>query len=477
MNESDLLVVVGASFSNHTGIAAYKPIVQVDDDADGDRPLPPGRRRRARRRRASTLRRCSTRRSATPTAVDQRADVAARWAIWRAEKARRVADDRGRGVVGAAVFAALSDALPDRRGRSPSTSATTPTPSAATSRVDGPAGADVGLPRLDRVRLPGRDGRLGRRPDRPVVAVTGDGGFGQYLAELTTAVKYGIPIKHVLLDNGVLGKISKEQLAGAVPGVADLAAQPRLRRVRRAVRRHRHPGAPRRRARRRAWRSSSPPTGPRCCTSTPTPSWCERCRPAWWSCWPWRPACRCCSAGAGCGCRARCWRSSPGSLLGPGGARAGSGRTRPSARSRCWACRSCCSWPAPRSTSAGSAAASAARRRLAWRSPWSGAAGVVARAGRARRRRRRRHRGGAAGDLARPGGAGAGRRGRARRGRSGGSRSPGRPRGRSPRSCCSRSGWPGATPRWRAGSCCWRCCSRGLAVIGWPSPGWGTRCG
>lgn len=51
-------------------------------------------------------------------------------------------------------------------------------------------------------------------PTRPVVAVTGDGGFGQYLAELTTAVKYGIPIKHVLLDNGTLGKISKEQLAG-----------------------------------------------------------------------------------------------------------------------------------------------------------------------------------------------------------------------------------------------------------------------
>jgi thiamine pyrophosphate-dependent acetolactate synthase large subunit-like protein len=49
------------------------------------------------------------------------------------------------------------------------------------------------------------------------VAVTGDGGFGQYLAELTTAVKYGIGVKHVLLDNGALGKISKEQLAGRLP--------------------------------------------------------------------------------------------------------------------------------------------------------------------------------------------------------------------------------------------------------------------
>ena len=32
MNESDLLIVLGASFSNHTGIASYKPIVQVDFD-------------------------------------------------------------------------------------------------------------------------------------------------------------------------------------------------------------------------------------------------------------------------------------------------------------------------------------------------------------------------------------------------------------------------------------------------------------
>ena len=54
-------------------------------------------------------------------------------------------------------------------------------------------------------------------PTRPVIAVTGDGGFGQYLAEVTTAVKYGIPIKHVLLDNGMLGKIGKEQRAGQFP--------------------------------------------------------------------------------------------------------------------------------------------------------------------------------------------------------------------------------------------------------------------
>ena len=72
-----------------------------------------------------------------------------------------------------------------------------------------------GLPRLDRLRLPGGDGRLGRgrRYAAKVVAVTGDGGFGQYLAEFTTAVKYGMPLTHVLLNNGELGKISREQIS------------------------------------------------------------------------------------------------------------------------------------------------------------------------------------------------------------------------------------------------------------------------
>jgi thiamine pyrophosphate-dependent acetolactate synthase large subunit-like protein len=47
---------------------------------------------------------------------------------------------------------------------------------------------------------------------RKVVSVSGDGGFGQYLAEFTTAVKYGMPITHVLMNNDELGKISREQI-------------------------------------------------------------------------------------------------------------------------------------------------------------------------------------------------------------------------------------------------------------------------
>ena len=77
--------------------------------------------------------------------------------------------------------------------------------------------------------------------DAPDLAVTGDGGFAQYMAELLTAVKHDMNITHVLLNNGQLGKISKEQRAGEWDVWQTSAAQPRLRPLRRDVRSARHP--------------------------------------------------------------------------------------------------------------------------------------------------------------------------------------------------------------------------------------------
>jgi len=213
MNESDLLVVVGASFSNHTGIAPYKPIVQVDDDhaAIGRfHPVTVGLVGDAATTVAALGRGLAPR--SDRAGVDQRVDVAARWALWRAEKARRLADDRGHGVSSAAVFDALTRRCPG----------------------DAVVAVDVGNHAYSfgryfetsgqRVLMSGYLGSIGfgfpaamgawaAGPDRPVVAVTGDGGFGQYLAELTTAVAHRMPIRHVLLDNSMLGKITKEQRA------------------------------------------------------------------------------------------------------------------------------------------------------------------------------------------------------------------------------------------------------------------------
>jgi len=44
--------------------------------------------------------------------------------------------------------------------------------------------------------------------------VSSDGGFGQYVSELTTLVKYDMDVTHVLLNDDELGKISKEQRDG-----------------------------------------------------------------------------------------------------------------------------------------------------------------------------------------------------------------------------------------------------------------------
>ena len=80
-------------------------------------------------------------------------------------------------------------------------------------------------------RCPHQGGPLGEgsaAPGRPIVAVTGDGGFGQYAAELTTAVKYGIPVKHVLFDNHSLGKIGKEQIAADGPALLHVEQDPEL---------------------------------------------------------------------------------------------------------------------------------------------------------------------------------------------------------------------------------------------------------
>jgi thiamine pyrophosphate-dependent acetolactate synthase large subunit-like protein/nitrite reductase/ring-hydroxylating ferredoxin subunit len=220
MNESDLLVVFGASFSDHTGIAPYKPIIQVDRDrmALGRfHPVSVGLLGDVGRT-ADLLR---TRVSAT-VAIDPRADIAARWQIWRDEKSRRAADDNGRGVNSAALFAALSRAVDP----------------------DAVIAVDVGNNtysfgryfecRNQSVLMSGYLGSIGfgvpaamgawaactppdadpSRPTRQIVAVCGDGGLGQYLAELTTLVKYAMNVTVVVLNNGQLGKITKEQRAG-----------------------------------------------------------------------------------------------------------------------------------------------------------------------------------------------------------------------------------------------------------------------
>jgi len=218
MSECDLIIALGSSFSNHTGIEKKKPIIQVDFEAmqlgkfhPVDYPVL-GEIGRTVGGWLDAL-------PATLPAEDQLPELAARWKAWREEKASRAADDRGQGISSAAVFAALTAAAPEN----------------AVIAVDvGNNTYSFGRYfecREHSVLMSGYLGSIGfslpaamgawsatqdfdEQAGRKVISISGDGGFGQYLAEVTTLVKYNMDVTHILLNNCELGKISKEQRAG-----------------------------------------------------------------------------------------------------------------------------------------------------------------------------------------------------------------------------------------------------------------------
>jgi pyruvate dehydrogenase (quinone)/pyruvate oxidase len=49
-------------------------------------------------------------------------------------------------------------------------------------------------------------------PERQCVAFVGDGGFSMLMADFATAVKYKLPVKIVVVNNGTLGQIKWEQM-------------------------------------------------------------------------------------------------------------------------------------------------------------------------------------------------------------------------------------------------------------------------
>ncbi|MEM8954884.1 MAG: thiamine pyrophosphate-binding protein [Verrucomicrobiota bacterium] len=220
MNECDLLIAIGASFSNHTGIAPYKPIIQIDFD-----PMALGKFHSVDvpmlgeiGATVGALKEVFAGGLERPGMVEE---VAERWRIWRAEKESRLGDDQGEGVNSASVFAAMNAVVDE----------------------DAIIAVDVGnntysfgryfeASGKQAVLMSGYLGSIGFGypaamgawsatqeegtcwEGRAVWCVSGDGGFGQYMAEVLTAVKYGMNITHVLLNNAELGKISKEQRAG-----------------------------------------------------------------------------------------------------------------------------------------------------------------------------------------------------------------------------------------------------------------------
>lgn len=210
MNESDLLIVLGASFSNHTGITPKKLIIQVDFD-----PMALSKFHKIDvalwGEIEVTCNLLQKELKGNTVTIDQTKEVASRWKIWKEEKQSRLKDDDGKGISSIAVFDAMNRITPENAVIAVDVGNNTysfgryfecKNQSVLMSGYLGSIG----------FALPAAMGAWAAvKNTRPVWSVSGDGGLGQYLAEISTLVKYNMPIKHILINNSELGKISKEQ--------------------------------------------------------------------------------------------------------------------------------------------------------------------------------------------------------------------------------------------------------------------------
>ncbi len=214
MTESDVLLVFGASFSNHTGIDKSIPTIQVDSDRMTLGKFHPvdvpvwGDIAITAKQLVELLR------NEQRAAASRQERLAILWQDWREEKKRRAAKNRSKGLSSAALFDHLTQSIPEDAVISVDVGNNTYSfgryfecSGQQTVLMSGYLGS-IGF------GYPAALGAWAACPHRPIICITGDGGFGQYLAEFTTAVKYGMNITHILLNNGELGKISKEQRAG-----------------------------------------------------------------------------------------------------------------------------------------------------------------------------------------------------------------------------------------------------------------------
>ncbi|MDF1547380.1 MAG: thiamine pyrophosphate-binding protein [Bacteroidales bacterium] len=209
MNTADLLIVFGASFSQHTGIDKYKPIIQVDNEQMAlakfhpvDNPIWGDV--------GITANLFSEKLADYSLSQIKEEQIQARKQAWREKKAEMARETNKKGINSVFIFNKLSEILPE----------------------NAIIALDVGNNtysfgryfecKNQRVLLSGYLGSIGfgfpaamgayfAMPGNPIISISGDGGFGQYMAEFNTAVLCKMNITHILLNNNELGKISKEQ--------------------------------------------------------------------------------------------------------------------------------------------------------------------------------------------------------------------------------------------------------------------------
>ena len=213
MSDSDLLIVLGATFAQHTGIDQAKPIIQIDFER-----MMLGKFHSVTLpiwgEISTTTTELLDKLPAEIQCEDQKLRIKKYWKNWREEKLKReqVASDIG--LNSAFLFKVLGELVSDNAIVAVDVGNNTysfgryfecKNQSVLMSGYLGSIGFG----------FPAAMGAWAAYPDRQIIAITGDGGFGQYMSEFTTAVKYNMNLTHILLNNSELGKISKEQRSGS----------------------------------------------------------------------------------------------------------------------------------------------------------------------------------------------------------------------------------------------------------------------
>ena len=213
MVRSDLLIVLGASFSNHTSISQKRTTIQIDFDRmmlgkfhGVDLPI---------WSHIGEFLKMIKDRVESKENQSRRDYITRGWERWRAEKMKRATTyDETKRIPNAKVMEILNSLIPED----------------AIIAVDvGNNAYSLGMyfeSTNQDFLMSGYLGSIGFAfpaalgayaavgKSRKIVAVAGDGGFGQYMAEFTTAVKYNMNITLILLNNSELGKITREQKGG-----------------------------------------------------------------------------------------------------------------------------------------------------------------------------------------------------------------------------------------------------------------------
>ena len=217
MNEADLLIVFGASFSDHTGIYPTAKTIQVDTD-----PMRIGKRHGVTAPVLGDVGITASLFSESPKSktLDQRDEIAERWTLWRVEKAQRQSEDNGNGISAAALFDVLTRHAPENAILPVDVGNNTYSFGRYFEPKSGQRVLMSGYLGSIGFALPAAMGAWAATQDldeyrgRKIISISGDGGLGQYLMELTTLAKYQMNICHIVMNNGQLGKITKEQRAG-----------------------------------------------------------------------------------------------------------------------------------------------------------------------------------------------------------------------------------------------------------------------